>query len=66
MKDVSMNAIAVLVVTLAMKPVAPRLPKMALEAPPGYWRISLTEPRSKAHKTGAVRAEKRVGKKPAR
>lgn len=40
--------------------------KMALEAPPGYWRIALTEPRSKAHKTGAVRPEKRAGKKPAR
>ena len=40
--------------------------KMALEAPLGYWRTALAQPRSKAHKTGAMRAEKRAGKKPAR
>jgi predicted RNase H-like HicB family nuclease len=40
--------------------------KMALEAPLSYWRAALVEPRSKVHKRGAVRAEKRAGKKPAR
>lgn len=39
---------------------------MALEAPLGYWRIALAEPRSKVHKTGAVRAEKRAGRKQVR
>jgi predicted RNase H-like HicB family nuclease len=39
---------------------------MALEAPLGYWRTVLAQPRSKAHKTGAVREQKRAGKKPAR
>src|SRR3954463_11227567 len=39
--------------------------KMPLEAPLSYWRAALAEPRSKVHKTGAVRAEKRAGKKPA-
>lgn len=37
--------------------------KMALEAPPGYWRYARAEPRSKVHKTGAVRAEKRAARK---
>ena len=39
---------------------------MALDAPLGYWRMALTQPRSKAHKTGPVRAEKRAARKPAR
>jgi predicted RNase H-like HicB family nuclease len=39
---------------------------MALDAPLGYWRTVFAQPRSKAHKTGAVREEKRAGKKPAR
>jgi hypothetical protein len=38
--------------------------KMALEAPLGHWLSRLAVPRSKVHKTGAVRAEKRPGKKP--
>jgi predicted RNase H-like HicB family nuclease len=38
--------------------------KMALEAPLGHWLSRLAVPRSKVHKTGAVRAEKRAGKKP--
>jgi hypothetical protein len=37
---------------------------MALEASLGHWRTALAVPRSKVHKTGAVRAEKRAGKKP--
>jgi predicted RNase H-like HicB family nuclease len=37
---------------------------MALEAPLGHWLSRLAVPRSKVHKTGAVRAEKRAGKKP--
>jgi len=36
---------------------------MALDASPGYWRNALVQPRSKAHKTGPVRAEKRAGKR---
>ena len=40
--------------------------KMALDAPPGYWRTALAQPRSKVHKTGALRTEKRAGKKAAR
>ena len=39
---------------------------MALDTPPGYWRMVLAQPRSKAHKTGPVRAEKKTGSKPAR
>jgi predicted RNase H-like HicB family nuclease len=39
---------------------------MAIDAPLGHWLSRLAVPRSKVHKTGAVRAEKRVGKKPAR
>jgi predicted RNase H-like HicB family nuclease len=39
---------------------------MALETPLGYWRTVLTQPRSKVHKTGALRAEKRAGRKPPR
>ena len=39
---------------------------MALDAPMGYWRTVFAQPRSKAHKTGAVRADKRAGKKAAR
>ena len=39
---------------------------MALDAPLGYWRTVFAQPRSKAHKTGPVRAKKRPGKKSAR
>jgi predicted RNase H-like HicB family nuclease len=39
---------------------------IALDASPGYWRTVFAPPRSKVHKTGAVRAEKRSGKKSAR
>ena len=39
---------------------------MALDAPLGYWRTVFAQPRSKAHKTGPVRAEKRSAKKAAR
>ena len=37
--------------------------KMALEVPPNYWRIQLTEPRSKVRKTGGLRAGKQAGNK---
>jgi|SRR5581483_6236511 len=37
--------------------------KMALEVPLGYWRVQLTEPRSKARKTGGLRAERQAAKK---
>lgn len=40
--------------------------KMALDAPLGHWLGSLAVPRSKVQKAGAVRAEKRTSKKPAR
>lgn len=39
---------------------------MALNAPHGYWLARLAEPRSKAHKTGAVRPEKRSRRNPGR
>jgi len=39
---------------------------LALEWPGGYPRGASIAPRSKVHKTGALRAEKRPGKKPAR
>ena len=39
---------------------------LALEWPGGYPRGAPIAPRSKVHKTGALRAEKRPGKKPAR
>ena len=39
---------------------------IALDTSPGYWRSVLAPPRSKVRKTGAVREEKRAGKKPAR
>lgn len=35
---------------------------MALEAPLGYWRTALAVPRSKVHKTGAVREQKQAKK----
>jgi predicted RNase H-like HicB family nuclease len=37
--------------------------KMALEGPLGYWRVQLTEPRSKARKTGGLRTERQIAKK---
>lgn len=39
---------------------------LALEWPGGYPRGAQIAPRSKVHKTGALRAEKRPGKKPVR
>ncbi|WP_244482136.1 type II toxin-antitoxin system HicB family antitoxin, partial [Bradyrhizobium pachyrhizi] len=39
---------------------------LALEWPGGYPRGAPIAPRSRVHKTGALRAEKRPGKKPAR
>jgi predicted RNase H-like HicB family nuclease len=39
---------------------------LALEWAPGIAKAVFVEPRSKVHKTGALRAEKRPGKKPAR
>jgi predicted RNase H-like HicB family nuclease len=39
---------------------------MALNAPHGYWLARLAEPRSRAHRTGAVREQKRAGRKPVR
>ena len=37
---------------------------LVLEWGPGFPRAPFTEPRSKVHKTGALRAEKRPGRKP--
>jgi predicted RNase H-like HicB family nuclease len=39
---------------------------MAIDAPLGYWRTVFAPPRSKVHKTGAVRKEKRAARKLAR
>lgn len=37
--------------------------KMALEAPLGYWRIQLAQPRSRVRKTGGLRPEQQIRKR---